>query len=85
MQKTCRKLPTSAFLVFFLLQFLGNPLDFQETAVGKTLKMLKLPTSAIFGTFLHLTGPLVAKLFHILVEEVISFEMSGLTSKSDKY
>ena len=35
--------------------------------------------------FLHLTGPLVAKLFHILVEEVISFEMSGLTSKSDKY
>ena len=53
----------------------------QETLVGKTLKMLM---SAIFGTFLHLTGPLVAKLFHILVEEVMSFEMSGLTSKSVK-
>ena len=51
MQKTCRKLPMLAFLVFFLPQFLGNPVDFQETAVGKTLKMLKLPTLAIFGTF----------------------------------
>ena len=49
----------------------------QETVVGKTLKM---PMSAIFGMFLHLTGPLVAQLFHILVEEVIRFEMSGLTS-----
>ena len=28
--------------------------------------------------------PLVAKLFHILVEEVISFKMSGVTSKSVK-
>ena len=71
MQKMCQKSPTSAFLVFFLPQFLGNPQVSQETVVGKTLKM------PIF----HLTGPLVAKLFHILVEEVISFEMSGLTSK----
>ena len=51
MQKMCRKLPTlavSAFLVFFLLQFLGNPVVSQETAVGKTLNM---PMSAIFSTF----------------------------------
>ena len=48
MQKTCRKSLTSAFLVFFRLQFLGNPVVSQETAVGKTLKM---PTLAIFGTF----------------------------------
>ena len=46
----------------------------QETMVGKTLKL----------PILHLTGPVVAKLFHILVEEVISFKMSGLTSKSVK-
>ena len=51
MQKTCRKSPTSAvsaFLMFFLPQFLGNSADSQETVAGKTLKM---PTSAIFGTF----------------------------------
>ena len=30
-------------------------------------------------------GPLVAILAHILVEQVISFKMSGQTSKSDKY
>ena len=67
MQKTCRKLPTSAFLVFFLPQFLGNPLDFQETVVGKTLKMLKLPTSAIFGTFL---GGLSLHLNHLIAERM---------------
>ena len=67
--------------VVFSYQFLGNPQDSQETAVGKTLKM---PILAIFDMFLHLIGPLVAKLFHILVEEVISFEMSGVTSKSVK-
>ena len=37
---------------------------------------------AIFRCFI---GPLVAKLVHILVEQIISFEMSGQTSKSDKY
>ena len=37
------------------------------------------------GTFQALAGPLVAILVHILVEQVISFEMSGQTSKSDKY
>ena len=38
----------------------------------------------IFEILRHLTEPLVAKLLHILVEEVISFKMSGLTSKSNK-
>ena len=49
----------------------------------------KLPTLAIFGHIFaiirYLGGPLVAKLLHILVEQVLSFEMSGQTSKSDKY
>ena len=43
--------------------------------------------NADIGDFWHFFAsyrPLVAKLFHILVEEVISFEMSGLTSKSVK-
>ena len=60
-------------------------MDSQEAVVGKTLKMLKLQMSAIFGTFFASYRPLVAKLFHILVEEVISFKMSGLISKLDKY
>ena len=47
MQKTCRKSPTSAFLVFFLLQFLGNPVVSQETAVGKNTK------NADVGDFRH--------------------------------
>ena len=51
MKKTCRKSPTSAFLVFLLLPFPGNPVDSQGTVVGKTLKMPKLPTLTIFGTF----------------------------------
>ena len=40
----------------------------------------------IFGIFGRLIGPPVAKLFHrsILVEEVLSFNLSGLTSKSNK-
>ena len=54
----------------------------QETAIVKNLP--KLPTLAISARFLHLKGLLVAKLFHILVEEVMSFEMSGVTSKSVK-
>ena len=85
MQKPCRKSPMSAvtaFLVFFLPQFLGNPVDSQETALGKNTKNANI--GDFRHVFLHLTGPLVAKLFHILVEEVISFEMSGLTSKSVK-
>ena len=51
----------------------------------------KLQMSAIFGHVFaiirYLGGLLVAKLsiFHILVEQVISFKMSGQTSKSDKY
>ena len=49
----------------------------------------KLLTLAIFGQvfaiIMYLGGLLVAKLLHILVEQVISFEMSGQTSKSDKY
>ena len=40
---------------------------------------------ADIDTFWTLAGPLVAKLLHILVEQVISFEMSGQTSKLDKY
>ena len=38
-----------------------------------------------FAIFRCLIGPLVAILAQILVEQVISFEMSGQTSKSDKY
>ena len=37
-----------------------------------------------FAIFRCLIGPLVAKLLQILVEQVISFEMSTETSKSDK-
>ena len=51
-------------------------------------KNTKNAETANVGDFRHVFAsyrPLVAKLFHILVEEVISFEMSGLTSKSDKY
>ena len=43
------------------------------------------PKIANVGTFWTLTGPLVAILVHILVEQVISFKMSGQTLKSDKY
>ena len=39
----------------------------------------------IFAIFRCLIGPLVAILLHILVEEVISFDLHGHTSKSDKY
>ena len=39
----------------------------------------------IFAILKHLIGPLVAKLLHILVDQVISFEMSGVKSKLDKY
>ena len=38
----------------------------------------------VFAIFRCLIGPLVVTLLHILVEEVISFEMSGVTSKSVK-
>ena len=38
----------------------------------------------IFTIVKHFIGPLVVKLLHILVEEVMSFEMSGVTSKSVK-
>ena len=58
-------------------------MDSQETAIGKTLK--NADVSDFRHVFLHLTGPLVAKVFHILVEEVISFDLHGHTSKSDKY
>ena len=44
-----------------------------------------VPKIAVSARFWCLIGPLVAKFFHILVEEVISFKMSGITSKSDKY
>ena len=44
-----------------------------------------VPKIAVLVHFWCLIGPLVAKFFHILVEEVISFKMSGVTSKSDKY
>ena len=44
-----------------------------------------LPKIAVSARFWCLVGPLVAKFFHILVEEVISFKMSGVTSKLDKY
>ena len=37
-----------------------------------------------FAILRYLRGPLVAILAQILVEQVISFEMSGQTSKSDK-
>ena len=50
-------------------------------------KLLTLAMSAIFGYICHfgcLLGPLVAKLIHIHVGDVISFEMSGVTSKSVK-
>ena len=81
MQKTCQNCQHWQFRGFFLPQFLGNPQDSQETGVGKTLKMLML---AILACFLHLTGPLVAISAQILVEEVISFQMSTQTSKSVK-
>ena len=38
-----------------------------------------------FAIFRYLIGPLVEKLLHILVQEILSFEMSGQTSKLDKY
>ena len=38
-----------------------------------------------FPIFRCLIGPLVVKLLHILVEQVLSFKMSGQTSKLDKY
>ena len=38
-----------------------------------------------FAIFRCLIGPLVAILVQTLVEEVLSFEMSGQTSESDKY
>ena len=44
-----------------------------------------VPKIAILARFWCLISPLVAKFFHILVEEVMSFKMSGVTSKSDKY
>ena len=71
MQKMCQKLPTSALLVF--------PTTVSWESTGR-----KNTKNANVSMFLHLTGPLMAKLFHILVEEVISFKMSGLTSKSVK-
>ena len=39
----------------------------------------------IFAVFRCLIGPLVMILLHILVEEVISFNLHGHTSKLDKY
>ena len=39
----------------------------------------------IFAIFRCLRGQLVAILAQILVEEVLSFDLHGLTSKSDKY
>ena len=38
----------------------------------------------VFAVFRYLIGPLVTKFFHILEEEVISFDLHGLTSKLDK-
>ena len=38
----------------------------------------------VFAVFRYLIGPLVAILLHILVEEVISFDLHSHTSKSDK-
>ena len=38
----------------------------------------------VFAIFRCFIGPLVTKFFHILVEEVLSFDLGGLTSKSDK-
>ena len=39
----------------------------------------------VFAVFRCLIGPLVTKFFHILVGEVLSFDLSSLTSKSDNY
>ena len=39
----------------------------------------------VFAVFRCLIGPLVVILPHILVEEVLSFDLHGHTSKSDKY
>ena len=39
----------------------------------------------VFAIFRCLIGPLVAKFLQILVEEIISFDLHGHTSKSDKY
>ena len=38
-----------------------------------------------FAIFRYLIGPLVANLLHILVEQVLSFEISTQTSILDKY
>ena len=49
----------------------------------------KLLTLTIFGhvfaIFRYIRCPLVVKLLRILVEEVISFKISGVTSKLDEY
>ena len=39
----------------------------------------------IFAILRHLIGSLLVILLDILVEEVISFDLHGHTSKSDKY
>ena len=67
--------------------------DFATKGPIRYLKMAnhvqKLPTLVIFGHVFAISrclrGLLVAKSLHILVEQVISFEMSSQTSKSDKY
>ena len=77
-------------------QSLGPPL--QESELKLPLEGLKVPNNgknvskncqlAIFGHVFAIIrcfrGHLVAKLFHILVEEVLSFDLSGLALKSDK-
>ena len=55
---------------------------------------LKSPNSMAYGNiclvkffssiFRYLTGPLVALSVHILVEEVLTFNLSGVASKSDE-
>ena len=82
MQKTCQKSADIGSFWFFLMQFLGKPQDSQETAVGKTCRNGDF--RHVFAVFRYLIGPLVTKFFHILVEEVISFDLHGLTSKLDK-
>ena len=67
----------------------GYPANRTHLKYFKIAKMCqKLPKLAIFRHIFailgYLRGPLVVKLLHILVEEVISFDLSGLTSKSDK-
>ena len=83
-----------SFLILILVWFCCNTTHFKAyDLLYKNMKKnfatrgaYKTPKMCENGSFWHeyLIGPLVTKFFHIFVEEVISFKMSGVTTKSDK-